>query len=265
MPKARIGEIELFYQVTGQGDPILWISGLGGDHRSWALQVAEFSSRFRCITFDNRDVGQSASAPSSSYTIRDMAADAAGLLAHLEMPLAHVVGWSMGGAIAQELAINHPDQVRSLSLVATYHQGDPRGTDIMTTFALLRQRLSPEEYQRATGPWVYTYEEYLVPGLVDSLRQRTQENTYPQSPEAYARQSRATMNHDAADRLAVIRCPTLVVAGEGDILTPLWFAYALRDGIPGARLATIAQAGHGLVWTKAQELNRLLLEFIQAH
>lgn len=264
MPKARIGEIELFYQVTGEGDPILWVSGLGGDHRSWGLQVAEFQSRLRCITFDNRDVGQSASTP-NAYTIREMAADAAGLLAHLEVPPAHVVGWSMGGAIAQELAISHPGRVRSLSLVATYHQGDPRGTDIMTTFALLRQRLSPEEYQRAIGPWVYTYEEYLVPGLVDSLRQRTLENPYPQSPEAYARQSQATMNHDAADRLASIRCPTLVVAAQGDILTPLWFAYALRDGIPGAQLVTVPQAGHGLLWTKAQELNRILLDFIQAH
>ncbi len=126
MPATNVGDIELHYRDDGAGQPVLFIQGLGVDHRGWAPVCAPLSKRFRCISFDNRDVGRS-SQVEAQYDVVDMAGDALGLLDALGIERADVVGVSMGGVIAQEIAIRHPERVRRLALVSTYTSGDPRG------------------------------------------------------------------------------------------------------------------------------------------
>jgi pimeloyl-ACP methyl ester carboxylesterase len=262
MPFITVNGLRLFYTLEGEGPPLLWISGLGQDHRNWWKQLPAFRDRFTCITFDNRDAGQSDEAP-HPYTIAEMAADADGLLEALGFPQAHVVGLSLGGAIAQELALRSPQRLRSLILVSTYHQGDPRGTALMASWRLMKERFTPEEYFRAIFPWVFTHEDYQVPGQVEFRLQQALSNPAPQSLEAFCRQSQATASFDASGRLGQIGAPTLIVMGEQDILTPLRFARALHNGIPGSRLVVVPGAGHAMVWTHADLVNAILRGFLE--
>jgi 3-oxoadipate enol-lactonase len=261
MPKVRVGDIQMFYREDGHGDHVVWIQGLGLDHRGWALQIPFFVQHFCCLTFDNRDAGQSDRSP-GAYTIKTMADDTIRLMDALAIKQAHIVGLSMGGAIAQELAINYPARVKRLVLVATYTSGDPRGTDLLNSFVLMRARFSREEYLRAIGPWVYSYQDYLIPGLVELAIKRGVEDPYFLPAKVYARQVEAATSHFTEDRLKQIQAPTLIVAADEDLLTPMRFAKTLHEAIPGARLAVLQGTGHGLIWTHAEELNTLALSFL---
>lgn len=261
MPSVTVGGLEIFYRETGSGEPVLLLQGLGTDHRGWGLQVAALSPWFRCITPDNRDAGRSGRA-AGPYTVADMAADAAGLLDALGVERAHVVGISMGGAIAQELAISRPGRVRSLALIATYCSGDPRGTDLFQGWRLMRERFSPEEYYRATYPWVFTVGDYLRPGFIQEMVERAATDPYAQEPEAWARQMAAATAFHSEDRLDRIAAPTLLLFGDADLLTPLRFARTMQARIPQAELVVIPDAGHGLIWSHAEAVNAALLGFL---
>lgn len=262
MPKVRVGQIELFYEEDGHGEPIVWIHGLGIDHRVWGLQMPLFTQHFRCLTFDNRDAGRSDRSP-GSYTIKTMADDVIGLMDVLAIEKARIVGLSMGGAIAQELAIVYPDRITRLVLVSTYTSADRRGADVLNSFALMRARFSREEYARATSPWVFTYRDYLTPGLVDLATARFMEDPYFLPADVYTRQVEAVLSHFSEDRLCRITTPTLIVAGDDDLLTPLRFARTLHEHIPGATLTVIQGGGHALLLTHAEEFNRLVLSFLK--
>ena len=264
MPHVRVASgFELFYRESGEGEPILWIMGLGNDHRGWAYQVPAFRDRFRCITYDNRDAGQSQQAD-GPYTVADLAEDALGLLDALDVQQAHVVGFSMGGAQAQELAIRHPERVRKLVLCNTYASRDARGAAIFRGQAFLRERLGREEYQRVTLPSVYTYRDYERPGFIERTIEAILNDPHPQPQQAYARQVEATISFQSEGRLGRIQAPTLLLFGEEDILTPLRFARALEAGIPSTTLRLVEGAGHGLPWSHLEEFNRIVRSFLGA-
>jgi 3-oxoadipate enol-lactonase len=254
MPKVRVGQIELFYAEDGHGEPIVWIHGLGIDHRVWELQLPLFTQRFRCLAFDNRDAGHSDRSP-GSYTIKTLAEDTIGLMDALALDKAHIVGLSMGGAVAQELAIAYPARVTRLVLVSTYTSTDRRGADVLNSFALMRARFSRAEYAHATSPWVFTYHDYLTPGLVDLAAARVLEDPAFLPADVYARHVEAALSHFTEDRVSRITAPTLIVAGDDDLLTPLRFARTLHERIPGATLAVIPGGGHALILTHADEFN----------
>jgi pimeloyl-ACP methyl ester carboxylesterase len=262
MPRVRVGNLELFYREDGQGDHLVWIPGLALDHRAWALQIPLFSQYFRCLTFDNRDAGQSDRSP-GPYMIRTMADDTVGLMNALAISRAHIVGLSMGGAIAQEIAINHPARVRRLVLVSTYTSGDPRGAALLNSFVQMRGRFTREEYLRAIVPWLFSYQDCMIPGLVESFVKKGMEDPHFLPAKVYARQAEAVINHFTEDRLKQIQAPTLIVAGDDDLLTPMRFATTLHQEIPGAKLAVIQGGAHGLIWTRAEEFNDLVLSFLR--
>lgn len=262
MPQVRAGTgFELFYRESGEGEAILWIMGLGNDHRGWAYQAPAFRDAFRCITFDNRDCGQSQQAE-AQYSISDMAADAIGLLDALEVARAHVVGFSMGGAQAQEVAIRYPERVRKLVLCNTYSSRDARAAAMFRGRVLLRERLSAEEFHRLTLPWAYTHHDYERPGYIDGVIDALLKDPYPQSNEAYARQIEATIDFVSEDRLSEIAAPTLLLFGEDDITTPMRFCRSLEAGIADTRTHVVPGAGHGLPWSHPDEFNKAVREFL---
>jgi pimeloyl-ACP methyl ester carboxylesterase len=264
VPSIRVATgFELFYRESGDGEPVLWIMGLGNDHRGWAYQVPAFRDRFRCITYDNRDSGQSQRA-NGPYTVADMAEDAVALLDALGVERAHVAGFSMGGAQAQELAIRQPERVAKLVLCNTYTSRDERGAAIFRSRVLLRERLSAEEYQRVTLPWVYTVQDYQRPGFIEQTVQAILNDPNPQPPDAFRRQVEATLSVDTEGRLKQIEAPALLVFGEDDITTPLRFARALKAGIPNARLEIVPGAGHGLPWSHPDVFNDEVRAFLEA-
>jgi pimeloyl-ACP methyl ester carboxylesterase len=248
MAVAHANNIELYYREDGRGRPVLFIQGLGVDHRGWAGVTRPLARRFRCISYDNRDVGRSALVE-APYGVLDLADDALGLLDALDIAQADLVGVSMGGVIAQEIAIPHPERVRRLVLVTTYTSGDPRGSAIFGSQAMLRRTLSHEEYCRATFWSVYSHQDYRREGFIDEMVRRTAANDLWQPQDAYERHVAAVTSANTEGRLGQIAAPTLILAGAEDILTPLRFSSLLAREIPDARLEVIEGAGHGMIWS----------------
>ena len=262
MPKVPTGDLALFYREIGEGAPVLLIPGLGSDHTAWGQLSLALQVRYRCISVDNRDVGRSDRA-AGAYTIRDMARDTAGLMDALDLSSAHVIGWSMGGAIAQELALEQPDRVQSLALVATYHEGDGRADQRFGAMAEVRRTMGRETYLRLAYPWSFTFRAYQQPDFIESLQRQALSSQFPQEQDAFERQMEATLRHNTRGRLEGIRCPTLVVVGEEDILTPLErFARPMTQEIRGAQLSVIPQAGHGLLWEQPEATIQAITQFL---
>ena len=264
MPYLTANGLSLYYQTFGDegSPPVLLISGLGGDHRGWGPMAEILERSFRVIVVDNRDSGlsQRADAP---YAIRDMAEDALAVLRDLGVERAHIVGHSMGGAIAQEIAIERPQVVDRLALLATYDSGDPRGSALFRGFAALRRTLPRDRYMRLTLPWLYTYAEYKVRGFIDQLINDGMQDDLFQEAEAYERQMEATIAYNSSDRLHRISSPTLLVFGEDDIMTPMRFARSLSRGIKDSRLVVFEETGHAVRRTRAAEVAGLIQAFLR--
>ena len=265
MPQVGVGDISMHYVEAGAGEPVLLVMGFGGDHLAWGLQMPAFAERHRTIAYDNRGVGQS-STPDVPYTTKVMADDAAGLLDALGIESAHVVAVSMGGMIAQELALHHPRRVRTLQLHATYGRPDRYMAALSDVWRTVRSTVGREEWLRTIALWLFapvTYNER--PHLVELVVQNSLANPHPQSMTGFLRQGDAVRTHDALDRLGNIRCPTLVTVAEHDILVPPRFAREIAARMPHAEFHTVAGAGHGYMWERPEEFNRLSLDFIAKH
>ncbi len=161
------------------------------------------------------------------YDVVEMMDDAVGLRDGLGINQCDVLGASMGGVIAQEMAIRHPERVRRLVLVSTYTSGDPRGAAIFESQAMLRRTLPREEYCRATFWSVYSHHDFRRDGFIDEMVRRTAGNDLWQPQDAYERHVRAVLNVDTEARLSEIRAKTLIIAGAEDILTPMRFSTLL--------------------------------------
>jgi pimeloyl-ACP methyl ester carboxylesterase len=265
MPTVKVRDIQIYYQETGQGDPLVLLMGWGGDHTAWALQIPAFAGEFRCITPDNRGAGRS-DQPDIAYTIRMMADDTVGLMDALGIQRAHVGGLSMGGMIAQEIAINCPERVRTLQLHAALARIDPFLRAIGQALIRARAASSREEFIRTLLPWILTPRTYAErPEFVELMVQRLLENPYPASLTGLTRQGEACWAHDTVDRLGRIRCPTLITVGAEDIFVPLRFSRVLQERIPGAELLVIEGGGHGYVWEVFEVFNDACLRFLRRH
>ena len=261
MPVVSAGDMELFYRESGQGEPVLFIQGLGVDHRGWAGVASRLATGYRCITYDNRDIGRS-SLVEAPYGVMEMTGDALALLDALGIERAHVVGVSMGGVIAQEMAIRHPERVHRLALVSTYTSSDPRGVTIFEGQAMLRRTLSKEDYCRATFWSVYSHQDYRREGFVEDMIRRTVANDLWQPQEAYERHVRAVLSCDTEGRLHEIKAPTLILEGAEDILTPPRFSMLLAREVPDNRFVMIEGAGHGLIWSHPEIVAEHLASFL---
>ncbi len=241
MPRFAAGDLELVYEEIGDGPPVLFISGTSVDRTIWGGQVAPLMGRWRCITFDNRDVGESALAR-VPYTPRDMAADALALLDALGVDAAHVVGHSLGGAIAQELALALPGRVRSLVLVGTWARNDDYTRALFRTWKRLRDRDDREflEGMLLTG----VGHTFLNAVGLETLVGMFASVPHPQARDGFRRQVDADLAHDTADRLGRIARPALVVGGDEDTIFFREHHEMLAHGIPGARLVILPRVGH---------------------
>lgn len=264
MPDITVKGLKLHYEERGPATapPVVFIPGLSGNHLAWGNVVQPLQARYRCIIIDPRDAGESGQA-SGPYTIRDMAGDVVGVIRALGLTRPALVGFSMGGAICQELAITHPELLSRLVLVATYDTDDPRGTFIFQHFTRLRRILSREDYHRTLLPWVYTHEELGI--LIDPevMVKRLASSPLFLSPEAYERQAHATNTFRSKERLHLITTPTLLIFGDHDLFTPLRFAHSLHAGITGSKLALLGGTGHGILFTRGSEVAALVHDFLR--
>jgi pimeloyl-ACP methyl ester carboxylesterase len=264
MPTASVNGLDLAYDVAGEGDPVLMINGIGADRTAWGLQVPEISKHFTTITFDNRDVGETRyTGEPQAYQLRQFADDAAGLLDILGLPSAHIVGASMGGAIAQEFAIAYPKRTRSVTIACSWPKSDSWMIELMSQWDAIFEQQGRVAWSRNSWLWVFTHRFYQQPGAVEDLVRSTETATNPQSLESYLRQSAAFKGHDAHDRLGEIASPAHIICGEEDIYTPLRYSIEMANAISEATLSVMPEVGHGMFWEATDEFNRLVVEFIR--
>ena len=261
MADALSGSVRLHYERTGEGPPVLLVMGLGMSATGWWRTVRVLAEKLETIAFDNRGVGRS-DHPEGPYSAAEMADDAVRVLDAARVERAHVYGLSLGGMIAQEVALRHPDRVERLVLGATTPGGDravASGEDARAFFAR-RAQMSAEEAVWASVPYNYgaaTRERHagrIGEDIVRRLR-------FPIEPAPYQAQLAAALGHDTGGRLGAIRAPTLVVHGEEDRMVPAANARILANAIPGARTELWPGAGH-LYTTDEPEADRRVLAFL---
>lgn len=260
---AVIGGLSLYYEICGAGEPVLLLSGLGGNTKLWCRQTAALSSHYQTITFDNRGAGRS-DVPEGPYTIKEMASEAVQLLDALDIPAAHIVGSSMGGMIAQEVAIQYPDKAFSVSLIATQCGGPHAFGAARENAAALEELatldMTPQE--RARG-WVpYTLSQCFRAANPELVEEYVRVSAlYPPTTTGLRAQWSALMGYDSWERLPLVTAPALILQGDQDLLVPPENADVLGVRIPESRVALIPGAGHSLAFEAAETVNGLLLEF----
>jgi pimeloyl-ACP methyl ester carboxylesterase len=266
MPFATANGIRLYYEWHGAegGTPVVLVMGLGGDCTAWPFQLAALAPRYRVLVFDNRGAGRS-DAPDVAYTTRGMAEDLLALLDGLGVGRAHLLGLSLGGAIAQEAVLAAPARFASLQLHATWAGPHPYLQALVAAVRMARLQFDREGFYRVLSVWLFSPVGFATqPELVETVVQRAIHHPYPVPPHAYLRQTDAVLGHDARDRLHFIRCPTLVAVGSQDLITPPLLAAELASRIPGARFTSLPDAGHGALWEVSEAFNRVCLDFLAA-
>ena len=244
MPIAQLNDVDLYYKIEGEGDPLVLIAGFGADHSIWNSISAKLAENYTVLTFDNRGAGQSA-APKEEYTIEQMAKDTAALLQFLHIDRAHILGHSMGGYIAQTLAHQFPSFVRTLTLSNTamatqtcFH------FFIQAYFELLKNDTSAELLAKLMSPWGFSYKYLNKPKVIDGLAKYSSNYSYPTSLIGYLGQFYAIGEFSSKRWAKKIKVKTLVFSSDQDLILNHNHTKDLADQIMHSEYFCFEECGH---------------------
>lgn len=266
MPLIETRGARLHYFVEGDGPAVLMVQGAGVIGEGWRPQIDALRSRFTVVAFDNRGVGRS-TLPPGRLTIDEMALDAMAIAAELRLERFHVAGHSMGGLIAQQLALSAPKRILSLSLLCTFAHGRQAATmSIPMLITAVRMRLGTRAMRRRAFTELVMPDSYLAgvngAALAEQLKPLFGHDLANQ-PAFVMQQVRAMSHFDAATRLSVLaEIPALVVSATEDRIARPEYGRELASLIPGARFVEIPDAGHAVTIQRADEVNGLLIEHL---
>jgi len=270
MPNVKLNEISIYFEVHGNnGSPLLMINGLGASKADWSPELIRLlSTQHIVVIFDNRGVGQS-DKPTTPFTMADFASDAVGILDYLRIDRAHVFGVSMGGMIAQHLALNYPARVQSLILASTSSVWE-HPKFVAPTQEVLMQFVKPpsgDPAQDMRDGWWISYPAAFIESHRDWLEhglQKSLASVYPETPN-YARELQmgaVLSSHNTYDKLSQIICPTLVQTGTEDVLIPPENSRMLAERIPNARLIEYPGYGHDMLGPCEEKATQDILHFV---
>jgi pimeloyl-ACP methyl ester carboxylesterase len=267
IPKAKDNEINIDYMIEGQGEPLIMIAGFSSVKNIWRFQTGSFKKYYRTITFDNRGVGKS-DKPTGPYTMKMMADDTIGLMDHLGIEKANVLGMSMGGMIAQELAINYPERVEKLVLASTFARMDE--TSGLTSEASkgleTYNRSLPNEVEIRKGVETMidlslnkSFYRILAVTLMKIMIRLFDSSAL----NGLVGQLDAILAHDTADRLRLIKAPTLVIMGANDRLIKPISSDVIANLVPKAKLVKVVGGSHAVSIEMRSEFNKEVLDFLK--
>ena len=263
MPETTANGIEMHYEERGSGEPLILLMGLGAPGSLWEDHAATYKQHFRCILIDNRGAGES-DKPAGPYTTRTMAADTAGLMDALGIDCARVAGLSMGSAITQQLALAHPDRVRSMVLISSWSRCDRYSVAVFEHFKKMRALASPADFAQLLQLWIAApgYYEAQYEQMVQDQRSAA-EGYMPL--QAFQAQCDACSTHDVYDRLGQIAAPALLTVGDADIFTPLRLSAEMQERMPNAELLVFPGRGHIHHWEDLERFNARTTAFLLDH
>jgi 3-oxoadipate enol-lactonase len=262
MPTARVNDIEINYRLEGAGpETIVLVNGLADDLETWVLQVDDLlPAGYRVLRFDNRGIGAS-SKPAGPYSTAMFAADAKALVDELGITGFHLMGVSMGGMIAQEYALAYPSDLLSVTFGCTYAAPGPFCSRMFSMWQDMAPVLGVPFIMRDVTLWAFTT-GFFEQRPDEAAEFETAMRYMDQPVHAYLAQLAAIQAHDTTDRLAQISTPTLVLAGEEDILIPVSLSRRLHEGVPGSAWAT-TPGGHACIWEHPAPFNQVFLDFVR--
>lgn len=259
MSMIHVNELDMYYEIHGEGEPLVLIEGLASDHNAWIPHLEELKKQFRCLVFDNRGMGQT-DHPESEYTTRIYADDTARLMEATGFTQAHLVGLSMGACIAQELCLAYPEKVLSMLLVSAWARADNYFRELINLWIYLAENAGPDATWMDVLLWSFSPKMYNerpkdIQDLKEGLRQA--EISLP----AFIRQAYSLITHDAFDRLNQVKVPTLILVGEEDIFTPYRLAQGLHQAIPHSQLKVLEGQAHAFPLENPQVLIKEIIDF----
>jgi aminoacrylate hydrolase len=262
MPKANLGDVEIYYESHGRGDPVLLVSGLGGLGSYWNPNIPAFSARHRVVIHDHRGTGQSTRSK-IRYSVDQMTDDLLRLMDHLKIERAHLVGHSTGGAIGQTLAATRPERLATLVLYATWTRPDPFFRRFFEERRALLTAAGTAAYVHSTP--LFIYPDWWINQNTSLLEER-EKATLPSYPpvEIVASRIDAIVAFDRTADLPRIKTPTLVICARDDFVTPPYFSEALSRAIRGAQLEILDRGGHCASETALDDFNQVVLDFLNA-
>jgi pimeloyl-ACP methyl ester carboxylesterase len=266
MPKVKVNDINMYYEIHGDGFPLVMINGLGGNADYWKIDpdfLGWISKNFKTIIFDNRGAGRT-DKPDIEYSIKMFADDTVGLMDALHIEKSHILGNSMGGAIAQELVLNYPERVEKLVLGCTHCGGGRQiipSPEVRETLMKLAG-MTPEEGAETLISLLYT-EDFIKNNLdvIERTRQYLLKDPMPEF--SLQRQSVAAMYFNAGRRLKNVNTPTLIVQGKKDVLNPVQNTEKLAKLIPGSKTFLLDNAGHSFFYPNTERVKEGILKFLK--
>jgi len=263
MPQVQVGDIQMNYTVQGEGEWLVMVGGYAsGNWSSWGPQLTRAAQDFKVLAFDNRGIGGT-DAPDAPYTTHMMAADALGLMAHLGIERAHVLGKSLGGAIAQQMALQQPARVRSLAMTSTFGKLGHRGQDMVRWWLGSAQAMGLNHCFFA-GLLTYFYTERYYESNRGKINASLEALLQVHRPlHGYLHTGHALLTHDVMARLGEIACPTQILIGKNDIITTVEHSQALAAAIPHAQLQVYEDTWHGFMSERPDAFESMMAFFKQ--
>ena len=261
MPKIQVNGTELFYDISGVGQPLLLLSGFACDHSCWSLMMPLLAKTNLVIRVDNRGVGRSSLA-THPYLMKDLAGDISALLEYLQIQKVSVIGHSMGAQIAQVLTSNYSEKVKNLILLSSWKEANSIFHNIIDTWGELPKILDYQQYQKVILPWLFTDKFLSSPQAFARIIKIAVSYSFRPNPQSLYYQSQAILNSSISGGMSTISCPTLVMVGRQDILTPVAFSQQLLQFIPQAELRIIDHCGHGLLIESPHTVASNILDFL---
>ncbi len=259
------GNIKLNYEERGCGRPLVLIMGLSAPGAVWEEHVKAYEKHFRCIIVDNRGAGDS-DKPEGPYSTAVMADDVAALITGLKLGPCAVAGISMGGAIAQELALRHPQLVSSLILISSWAKCDDYAVGVFRHFQEIRKVSDPSRFMKLLQLWIFAPPFYAAEANRQALTEGCEQaHKGYMALTPFLAQAEACIAHDAVSRLPQIRVPTLITVGDMDIFTPLKFSEQLHRLIPFSELVVLPGTGHAHHWENLELFNQKTTDFLLKH
>ena len=264
MRHAQVNGIKIAYDVRGSGPPLVLIMGYRLSSLAWPLDfIKALAERFTVVFFDNRGTGTS-DKPTFGYELSNMAKDVRGLMDHLKIARANVLGYSMGGAIAQELVCRYPERVLSLVLCATLCGGRRAVYARPTVISIMHDLDGLDPVAAARRIWTVTYEPKYLAANVDKVEQQMRRELETPTPlHAADLQFQAFVDFDTSEALPSVRSPTLIMTGDGDLLIPPRNSEVLAELIPDAQLVILPGFGHRVIWESTGQCVTLIGNFLE--